>query len=106
MRATFHAHLTLHGFIIVIIFNEEYKLWTRSVWPRRLRHELFSSAWTLGSWVRIPLEAWLYVHIYSVSVLSCVGNGFATGWSLVQGVLSTVKKIMKLKKRPGPNKGL
>jgi hypothetical protein len=47
---------------------------------------------TLGSWVRIPLEAWMFVWVYSVFVLSCVGSGLATGWSLVQGVLPTVYK--------------
>jgi hypothetical protein len=44
-----------------------------------------SPAWTLGSWVRTPLEAWIFV-------LSCVGGGLATGWSLVQGVLPFVYK--------------
>jgi hypothetical protein len=29
----------------------------------------------------------MFVCVYSVFVLSCVGSGFATGWSLVQGVL-------------------
>jgi hypothetical protein len=51
-----------------------------------------SPAWTLGSWVRIPLEAWMFVCVYSVFVLSCVGSGLAMGWSLVQGVLPTVFK--------------
>jgi hypothetical protein len=32
------------------------------------------------------------VCVYSVFVLSCVGSGFATGWSLVQGVLPIVYK--------------
>jgi hypothetical protein len=44
----------------------------RSQWPRRLRHELFSSAETLQSWVRIPLEAWMSVCVYSVFLLFCV----------------------------------
>jgi hypothetical protein len=34
----------------------------------------------------------MFVRVYSVSVLSCVGRGLATGLSLVQGVLSTVYK--------------
>jgi hypothetical protein len=33
----------------------------RSQWPRGLRHELSSPAPTLRSWVRIPLEAWMFV---------------------------------------------
>jgi hypothetical protein len=32
------------------------------------------------------------VCVYSVFVLSCVGSGLATGWSLVQGFLPTVYK--------------
>jgi hypothetical protein len=63
---------------------------SRSQWPRGLRHEMSSPAWTLGSWVQILLEAWMFVCLYSVFVLSCVGSGLATGWSLVQGVLPTV----------------
>jgi hypothetical protein len=38
---------------------------------------------TLGSWVRIPLKAWMFVFVYSVFVLSCVGSGLPTGWSPV-----------------------
>jgi hypothetical protein len=41
-------------------------------WTRRLRHELFSEAETLGSWVRIPIEAWMSVCVYSMFVLFCV----------------------------------
>jgi hypothetical protein len=44
----------------------------RAQWRRGLRHELSSPAQTLGSWVRIPLEAWIYVCIYSVFVLPYV----------------------------------
>jgi hypothetical protein len=43
-----------------------------SQWPRGLRHELPSPVPTLRPWVRIPLEAWMFVCIYSVFVLSCV----------------------------------
>jgi hypothetical protein len=27
------------------------------------RHEMSSPAWTLGSWVRIPQEAWMFASI-------------------------------------------
>jgi hypothetical protein len=37
-----------------------------------------SLARTLGSWVRIPLEAWMPVFVYSVCVVLCVGSGLAT----------------------------
>jgi hypothetical protein len=50
-----------------------------------------SPAWTLGSWVRIPLEAWMFVCVYSVCVVLC-RSGLAPGWSLVQGVLPIVYK--------------
>jgi hypothetical protein len=68
------------------------RIMCRPQWPRGLRHEMSSPAWTLGSWLRIPLDAWMFVCVYSVFVLSCVGSGLATGWSLVQGVLPTVYK--------------
>jgi hypothetical protein len=38
----------------------------RSQWPRGVRHELSSPRRTLGSSVRIPLEAWMSVCVYSV----------------------------------------
>jgi hypothetical protein len=65
----------------------------RSQWSRGLRHEMSSPAQTLGSWVRITLEAWMSVRVSSVFVLSCVCSSLATGWSPVQGVLPTVYKI-------------
>jgi hypothetical protein len=52
-----------------------YKVWPvpcRSQWPRGLRHELSSPAQILGSWVRIPLGAWISVCVYPMIVLSCV----------------------------------
>jgi hypothetical protein len=39
------------------------------------------------------------VRLFCVCVVLCVGSGFATGWSPVQGVLPTVYRIKKLKKR-------
>jgi hypothetical protein len=44
----------------------------RSQWPRGLMHELSSPAGTLGSWVLIPLKAWMSVCFYSVFVLFCM----------------------------------
>jgi hypothetical protein len=38
----------------------------------------FSPAQTLGSWDRIPLEAWMSMCFYAMFVL-CVGSGLATG---------------------------
>jgi hypothetical protein len=44
----------------------------RSQWPRGQRHEPSSSAPTLWPWVRIPLEIWMPMWVYSVFVLFCV----------------------------------
>jgi hypothetical protein len=46
------------------------------------------------------------MYLFCVCVVLCVGRDIATGWSPVQGVLPTVYRIKKLKKRPRPNKGL
>jgi hypothetical protein len=47
---------------------------------RGLRHELSSSARTLGLWVGIPLEAWGLVYaFFCVCVVLCAGRGFAAG---------------------------
>jgi hypothetical protein len=55
------------------IFFENIPLILRpSQWLHGLRHELSSPAQTLGSCVRIPLEAWMFVCVYSVFLLSCV----------------------------------
>jgi hypothetical protein len=51
-----------------IYYNETFP----SQWPRGLRHEPSSPARTLGSWVRITLETWMSVCVYSVFVLYCV----------------------------------
>jgi hypothetical protein len=60
---------------------------SRSQWPRGLKHKMSSPAQILGSLVRMPLESWMSVCVYSVFVL---GIGLATVWSPVQGVLPTV----------------
>jgi hypothetical protein len=77
-----------------------------SLWPHGLRHELSSPARKLGSWVRIPLEAWISLCVYSVCAVLSVGSGLATCWSPVRGGLPTVYRITKLKNQPGLNKGL
>jgi hypothetical protein len=45
----------------------------------RLKVWTIFAARTLGSWVRIPLEPWISVCVYSVCVVLCVGRGIATG---------------------------
>jgi hypothetical protein len=49
----------------------QYNICSRSLWPRGLSHELPSLAQTLGSWVLVPLDAWMSVCVYSVFVF-CV----------------------------------
>jgi hypothetical protein len=50
---------------------------SRSRWPRCLRRRS-AVAWLLGSRVRIPLGAWMFVSCLYV-VLSCVGRGLCDG---------------------------
>jgi hypothetical protein len=49
----------------------------RSQWPRGLRRRS-AAAWLLGSLVRIPLRAWMFVCFLYV-VWSCVGRGLCDG---------------------------
>jgi hypothetical protein len=78
-----------------------------TVSARYRRHELSSPDRTLGAWVRIPIETWMSVCVYSVCAVLFVDCCLATGCSPVQGVLPTVKKkIKKLRKRSGLNKGM
>jgi hypothetical protein len=44
------------------------------------------------------------VQLLCVGVVLYVGSVLATDWSLVQGVLPTVYRIKKLKKRPRSNR--
>jgi hypothetical protein len=77
----------------------------RSQWPRGERHELSSLSRKLGSWVRIPHKAWMFgvcMCLFCVCVFLCLGKGLATSWSLVQGVLPSVKMIMNWKRGQGP----
>jgi hypothetical protein len=50
---------------------------------------------TLGSWVRIPLEAWMSVLVSSVLILTYAGSGLVTGLSPMQGVLLTIYKVYR-----------
>jgi hypothetical protein len=72
------------------LFIYRLQRYSRSQWPRSLRHEMSSPTRTLGSWVRNPLKAWMSVCVCSPFVLSCVGTGLPSGWCPVQGCLPTV----------------
>jgi hypothetical protein len=48
----------------------------------------------------------VFVCVYSVCVVLCLGRGLATSWSLAQGVLPSVKWSWNWKQRPGPKGAL
>jgi hypothetical protein len=56
----------------------------RSQLPRGLRYKMSSPAQTLGSWVQIPLDAWMSVRISCVFVLSGVCSSLRQGCSLIK----------------------
>jgi hypothetical protein len=52
---------------------------SRSQCSRSVRHEVSSLARTLGTWVRIPLKAWMSVFAFSCGcVVLCVDSGLVT----------------------------
>jgi hypothetical protein len=92
-----------NGFVLLFLVGHEYRVpitvaerpnaWT--VFPNS-NAEIVGSNPTQGRDV--------YVRLFCVCVVLRVDSGLATGWSPVQGVLPTVYKIKKLKKRPRSNK--
>jgi hypothetical protein len=44
---------------------------SQSLWSRGVRHESSSPAETLESWVRTPLEAWMFLFILCLCRLVC-----------------------------------
>jgi hypothetical protein len=86
-----------HFFIILIGWSAN----CRSQWPRGLRHELSSPARNTGIMGSNPTRGMdVCVRLFFVCALLCVCSGLATGWSPVQGVLATVYRTKKMKKRP------
>ena len=49
-----------HFFVVTRCIIEPQLLWSRSQWPRGLRHR-YTAARPLRLWVRIPPEAWMFV---------------------------------------------
>jgi hypothetical protein len=78
---------------------------SQSQWPCGLRHELFSLARTLGSWVWISLKAWMSVLCEFILFFLCVGCSLVMGWSPVQGVLLLCIGSRNWKSGQGPTKG-
>jgi hypothetical protein len=79
----------------------------RSQWLRGLRHEMSSSARTLVSWARIPLEELMSVYVYSVFVLSCIYvSALRRADPLSKESYRLCKRITKLMKQSETDKGL
>jgi hypothetical protein len=84
-------------------------LFTNSLGPATCRHNIArpddgtceyigEARWparALGSWVRIPLEAWMCVCLFCVRVVLCVGSCLETGCTPSMNFY-----ILNLKKRP------
>jgi hypothetical protein len=70
-----------------------------------IQEKISKYIWTLGSWVRIPLRAWMFgvfMRLFSICVALCLGSGLTTGWSLVQGVLPSEKWLRNWIRGLGP----
>jgi hypothetical protein len=81
LRVSFHCWKSLTN----VLSSDLYRIglvYRRPQWSRRLKHEPSSPSRKLGSWVRIPLEAWMSVcDLFCVCVVLPVGIGLATDWS-------------------------
>lgn len=62
-------------------------------WPCGLMQEMFAPSLTSETFARMPFEAWMYVCVLSMFVLSCLLGGLATTSSPVQGVIPAICKI-------------
>jgi hypothetical protein len=53
---------------VIVVIPSSKRAIGRTEWPRGLRHELSSLARTMGSWVRTPGKAWMFVcvHLFCV----------------------------------------
>jgi hypothetical protein len=66
-----------------VTVDERSKVWTSSI------------AWRTWQWVWIPLRAWtffVYMCLFCLCAVLCLGRGLSTSWSLVQGVLPIVNR--------------
>jgi hypothetical protein len=72
MLLTYLLTLLHYGFHEITLLFCSLLLWFITFLVCRNSDKLSSHAPTLGSWVRVPLEAWISVSVYSVLVLSHV----------------------------------
>jgi hypothetical protein len=68
-----------------------------------IREAARSKAWTVFARLNTGIMGsnsirvmYVYVRLFRVCAVLCVGRGLATGWSPVQGVLPTVYRIKNL----------
>jgi hypothetical protein len=116
MEDTFPADLIFLVSTVLTIFVKKHKLWSFSLWnflqyqrketDHRGMNYLYSFERCGRGFESHSRHGCLYcVRLFCACVVLCVGNGLATGWSPIQGVLRPVYRIKKLK-RPRPNKWL
>jgi hypothetical protein len=70
MKANVNNIIIIVIVIVIIIIIEQIRL--RAQWSRGLRHEMSSLSRTLGSWVRIPLEALVSAFIMRVVLVAAL----------------------------------
>jgi hypothetical protein len=83
-----------HRYLLGYMFTVRRNI-RREQWPHDIRHKISSLAQTLRSWIRIPIETWMCVHVSAVLTLSCVRSSLPTGWSPAQEILPTVWEICR-----------
>jgi hypothetical protein len=73
-----------------VLFRKKYI----SQWSHGVKCLFFT--WILGSWVRIPLNAWMSVLVFHIA-LSSGGRGNSSDWFPVQEVLPNIEPIYNCK---------
>jgi hypothetical protein len=78
---------------VVIFFHTYSQIQSRE--PSGLRHEMSLLFRRKSSWVGISVIAWkfgVYMCLFCVCAVLCLGRGLTTRWSLDQGVLTIVNR--------------
>jgi hypothetical protein len=93
VRIVCPAHFIIRNLVNQIKYGKESRL--PPTVAERSKAWIVSFARTLWSWVRMPLRAWmfgLYMRLFCVCVVLCLGRGLATSSSVVQGVFPIVNR--------------